>query len=177
MERYRLKCTTLHNIPPTYVLILTVQPKFRILQPHELPPDHDNGTAFTSVCINTAIYLPWLLGQCLKNGVIVRRGIATDIGDAASMHHSGRRAAIVINCTGLGALKLGGVEDAKMFPARGQIVVVRNDPQGMFTTSGTNDGEDEVTYIMHRAAGKNVKDFFYHCFMSFSSSSSTCPSR
>jgi D-amino-acid oxidase len=60
----------------------------------------------------------------------------------------------VVNCTGLGALTLGGVLDGKVFPARGQIVLVRNDPKGMFVTSGTDDGADEATYIMHRASGK-----------------------
>lgn len=43
--------------------------------------------------------------------------------------------------------------DATIIPARGQIVVVRNSPGAMFTVSGTDDGEDEVCYIMERAAG------------------------
>ena len=69
------------------------------------------------------------------------------------MHHTGKRADLVINCTGLSSLRLGGVEDSAMYPARGQIVVVRNDPGVMTSTSGTDDGSDEATYIMHRAAG------------------------
>lgn len=40
-----------------------------------------------------------------------------------------------------------------MFPARGQITIVRNDPGMMASTSGTDDGGDEACYIMHRAAG------------------------
>ena len=40
-----------------------------------------------------------------------------------------------------------------MIPARGQVVLVRNEPGAMFTVSGTDDGEDEVVYIMMRAAG------------------------
>ena len=41
-----------------------------------------------------------------------------------------------------------------MVPARGQIVLVRNDPGVMCSGSGTDDGsEDEVCYIMQRAAG------------------------
>jgi D-amino-acid oxidase len=117
-----------------------------------MPPDHSSGVGFTSVCVNTAIYLPWLLGQCLKNGVICKRGIAKHVSDAADMHSTGK-AAIVINCTGLMSSKLGGVEDEKVYPARGQVVVVRNDPGVMSTTSGTDDGADEATYIMARAAG------------------------
>lgn len=40
-----------------------------------------------------------------------------------------------------------------MIPARGQIVLVRNDPGIMCSSSGTDDGPDEAFYIMQRAAG------------------------
>lgn len=41
-----------------------------------------------------------------------------------------------------------------MAPARGQLVIVRNDPPVMASTSGTDDGEEELLYTMKRAAGK-----------------------
>ncbi len=43
--------------------------------------------------------------------------------------------------------------DRDVIPVRGQIVVVRNTPGAMFAVSGTDDGDDEVSYIMQRAAG------------------------
>jgi D-amino-acid oxidase len=43
--------------------------------------------------------------------------------------------------------------DKSVIPVRGQIVVVRNDPGVMLTISGTDDGDDEVCYIMQRAVG------------------------
>lgn len=58
-----------------------------------------------------------------------------------------------MNCTGLNASKLGGVEDKTVVPARGQIVVVRNDAGKMLDVSGTDDGDDEACYMMTRAAG------------------------
>jgi len=62
----------------------------------------------------------------------------------------------VINCTGLSAGKLGGVEDKDMVPARGQTVLVRNEGDGvMYATSGTDDGDDEVCYTMQRPAGES----------------------
>lgn len=124
-----------------------------MLPKSDLPAGIDGATAFTSVCINTALYLPWLASQCLKHGVILKRGIASHIVDAAGMHHSGQRAALVVNCTGLSSRTLGGVEDGNLYPARGQIVLVRNHPHVMATISGTDDGSDEATYVMHRAAG------------------------
>ena len=105
------------------------------------------------MCINTAIYLPWLTSQCLKAGVVFQRRIFKHICEAAKVHHSGEEAHLVVNCTGLSALRLGGVEDTNMMPIRGQIVVVRNEANLMCSSSGTDDGEDELCYIMQRAAG------------------------
>ena len=130
-----------------------VVPDFRILPKKQLPPGSDSGTAFTSVCINTAIYLPYLVSQCLKNGVVLKREILAHISDAAVLHHSGATADVIINCTGLLASRLGGVMDQDVIPVRGQIVIVRNDPGIMLATSGTDDGDDEICYIMKRAAG------------------------
>ncbi|KAI9840333.1 MAG: hypothetical protein M1837_001751 [Sclerophora amabilis] len=130
-----------------------VVPNFTAIPKEELPSGFDSGTNFTSVCINTAIYLPWLVGQCLKNGAVVNRAILDHICDAADLHHSGQRADVIINCTGLLASRLGGVKDEKVIPARGQIVLVRNEPGVMLGVSGTDDGEDETAYIMQRAAG------------------------
>ena len=112
-----------------------------------------SGISFTSVCINTAIYLPWLVSQCLKNGVVFRRAILRHISEAVDFEKSGKKADLIVNCTGLGSLKLGGVVDNNLIPARGQITVVRNSPGLMISTSGTDDADDEVLYIMERAAG------------------------
>jgi D-amino-acid oxidase len=103
--------------------------------------------------MNTAIYLPWLLGQSAKNGVAVKRAILSHIDEAKSLHHTGKPADVIINCTGLLASKLGGVMDSSVYPGRGQIVLVRNDTGVMFTMSGTDDGPDEALYIMQRAVG------------------------
>ncbi|PGH26931.1 hypothetical protein AJ80_01312 [Polytolypa hystricis UAMH7299] len=130
-----------------------VVPDFKLLPKEQLAAGVDNASSFTSVCINTAVYLPWLVSQCLKNGVVFNRAVFKHIADAANAHHSGRKADVVVNCTGISARKIGGVEDSKVFPARGQIVVVRNDPGVMASISGSDDGEDEVCYIMQRAAG------------------------
>lgn len=78
------------------------------------------------------------------------------MADAADLHASGKKADIVVNCTGLLASRLGGVQDETVIPARGQIVLVRNSPGKMMTISGTDDGEDEVMYMMERAAGEVI---------------------
>ena len=113
-----------------------------------------SGFKFTSICINTPIYLSWLVGQCCKNGVVLKRGVFKHIAEAAHAHHSGGKADVVVNCTGLSSKFLGGVQDNKLRPARGQVVVVRNDPGFMIATSVLEeDMEDEKLYMMTRAAG------------------------
>lgn len=88
--------------------------------------------------------------------MVFKRAVFKHVLDAANAHHSGKKADLVVNCTGLSSKKLGGVMDDKLYPARGQIVLVRNDPGYMSSASGTDDGEDEALYIMSRAAGKSL---------------------
>lgn len=126
---------------------------YQELEASELPDGADSGCAFGSVCINTALYLPWLVGQCRKEGVELKRGVLSHIRQAKGLHHSGKPADVIINASGLLACKLGGVEDATVYPIRGQIVVVRNEGTPMSTISGTEDGDREVCYMMQRAAG------------------------
>ncbi|SPQ25422.1 6915b9d0-2f00-4f3f-8ea4-b779cdbca041 [Thermothielavioides terrestris] len=131
-----------------------VMDNFRELPAEELPAGVHSGCEFTSVCINTAIYLPWLVGQCARHGVRFRRAVLKHVAEAAGMSHSGRRADVVVNASGLLACRLGGVMDSKVYPARGQIVLVRNEANSLMpTTSGCADGDDEVVYVMQRALG------------------------
>ncbi|KAH7039796.1 uncharacterized protein B0I36DRAFT_280107 [Microdochium trichocladiopsis] len=124
------------------------------------------GCEFDSVCINTPVYLSWLVGKCRANGVVFKRGSVKSLADARRWWSSSEKAFaeakekgeegpadIVLNMTGLGALKLGGVMDQAMVPMRGQVVVVRNVAPVMFGTSGTDDDDEELTYGMTRAVG------------------------
>lgn len=106
------------------------------------------------MCINTPVYLSWLVGQCRKLGVEFKRASLGHISEAAGLHHKPSSAAtIVVNATGLMACKLGGVMDSKVMPARGQIVVVRNVSPAMYCISSSDDGPDEIVYTMTRAVG------------------------
>ena len=91
----------------------------------------------------------------MKAGVVFKRAVFQHIADAATpgVHHTGKKADLVVNCTGLSASKLGGVKDKRVIPARGQTVLVRNDSDAMYDISGSDDGDDEMCYIMTRAAG------------------------
>lgn len=82
------------------------------------------------------------------------RGEFAHICHAADAHHSGKRADLVVNCTGLSARTLGGVEDAEMIPIRGQTVLVRNETAGMMYNIDKTD--KEPSYIMQRAVGELI---------------------
>jgi len=130
-----------------------IVPNYRRIPQSELKSGIDNAHAFTSVCFNTPVYLAWLLSQCLKNGVVIKRAVFKHLSDAAHVHHSGRKADVIVNCTGLSSRFLGGVRDQSLYPGRGQVVLVRNESSCMASTSGTDDGDDEAAYVMTRAAG------------------------
>ncbi|KAF8440111.1 hypothetical protein BGX38DRAFT_1206588 [Terfezia claveryi] len=132
-----------------------IVPEFRPLSSSELPPDVDSGIKFKSVCINTALYLPYLTSQCPSPiGSFSKRAVLTHILDALSFHRLAPRADLIVNCTGLLASKLGGVKDSKVYPTRGQIVIVRNTAPEMYSISGVDSPYgDECMYIMTRAAG------------------------
>lgn len=87
------------------------------------------------------------------NACVFKRAVLKHIADAAETHHSGQKADVVVNCTGLASRTLGGVADDTVYPVRGQIMIVRNDPGSMTSISGSDDGGEEVSYIFPRAAG------------------------
>ncbi|CAK7200118.1 D-amino acid oxidase [Sporothrix eucalyptigena] len=118
-----------------------------------MPLDIHTAFEFTSVCINTTIYLHWLLSKCLRNGVVVKRGVVDHVTDAASLHTVGQ-SHLVVNCTGLMARNLGGVEDKSVVPARGQIMLVRNHPDIMTTASSLVAAQPgDMAYMMCRPGG------------------------
>lgn len=127
--------------------------QYREVPANELASGIDNANRFTSICLNAPVYLAWLVSQCRKNGVVFKRGNFKHISDATNVHHSGHKADLVVNCTGLSSRTLGGVDDKTLYPGRGQVVVVRNPIKEMSSISGCDDGEDETVYTMMRADG------------------------
>nr|UUA81764.1 D-amino acid oxidase [synthetic construct] len=113
---------------------------------------------FASVCIHAGVYLNWLMSQCLSLGATVDKRRVNHIKDANLLHSSGSRPDVIVNCSGLFARFLGGVEDKKMYPIRGQVVLVRNSLPFMASFSSTpeKENEDEALYIMTRFDGTSI---------------------
>ncbi|KAK9476884.1 hypothetical protein V1514DRAFT_310452 [Lipomyces japonicus] len=129
---------------------------FQQIEKSELPDGMALGTRFDSFCLNVQIYLPWLQSQGIAAGIKFNTVSIGHINEAFALHASGLPAELVVNCTGLFASKLGGVEDKDLYPARGQTVLVRNTVSHMYTVSGSDDGSDEITYIMSRPGGGTI---------------------
>ena len=91
--------------------------------------------------------------------MIFKRAVIANVTDVAVSPGTDPRSCarykpdVIVNCTGLGARVLGGVNDVSLHPVRGQVVLVRNDSGGIHSLSGTDDDDTEMTYIMARAAG------------------------
>lgn len=126
-----------------------VFPGFRALRKDELPEGIVNGSTFKSVCINVPIYLGWMVCELLGHGVQLKRGTVRHVCEAVKYAPEGK-ADLVVNCTGIRSHHLGGVEDKDVIPIRGQIAIVANEANKMFTVSGTDDAADEVVYVMKR---------------------------
>lgn len=73
----------------------------------------------SKVTINTPKYLASLLLSFTTLGGKFDRRLIQHIDDAMLPG-----VGVVVNCTGLGARILGGVEDDAVYPARGQIVII-----------------------------------------------------
>lgn len=88
-------------------------------------------------------------------GCRVETAAFTHINEASApaVHQSGSAADVIVNYTGLSAGKLGGVDEKDLYPIRGQIVLVQNDPGIMYSQAGNDDSSDESSYITTRAAG------------------------
>src|SRR5260221_94632 len=115
---------------------------------------------FTTVSIDTPIYLNYLYTTFLKQGGRILRGSVIHIYQVleggASLFPGGSKLDpkpdAVIVCTGLGTRFLGGVEDKSLYPVRGQTVIVRA-PWVRFGIAEMNLALDRSTYIIPRRSG------------------------
>ncbi|KAF6744877.1 D-amino-acid oxidase [Ephemerocybe angulata] len=119
-------------------------PEFRSLSPNEIPVEAVSGEAFNTITIDVPSYLNYLLARFLSKGGRVLRGSVQHIAQIAEsgvhafLPASERQSdftktgfvrpappAAIVVCVGLGARYLGGVEDADVYPIRGQTVLVQ----------------------------------------------------
>lgn len=118
--------------------------KFTIIPQQELPPGVEYGVSCTTVTVNAPKHLTYLY-DLLKDhyGVRFLRQKLPSIQAA----YASPRTQIVFNCTGNAARTLPGVQDAKCFPTRGQVVLAR---APTMRKNVMRHGRDYETYIIPR---------------------------
>ncbi|KAJ6567477.1 hypothetical protein B0H10DRAFT_2111698 [Mycena sp. CBHHK59/15] len=148
-------------------------PDFRVLDPNELPHGVASGVAFTIFFIDVPQYLAYLWHRFFFLGGRAFRSKLSSLSDLLSpttgvrlgLEHVARdgnitettsgsltfNASALVNCTGLGALSLGDVNDTAMFPTRGETVLLR----APWITSGLQYAwkNGDITYIIPRGSG------------------------
>lgn len=115
---------------------------YREIPSSELPKGTQFGIRFLSWSFNCPKFLLSLRSYLEANGVKFTQKKLTHVSQAFL---PGTK--IVFNCTGLGARSLGGVEDTRMYPTRGQVLVVK---APHVTENVMRWGSDYATYIIKR---------------------------
>lgn len=78
--------------------------------------------AYSIVTVNVPQYLAWLKSQLILLGGRLERAEFTSLDEVMLKY---KNATAIVNCTGLGSIKLSDVQDTSMLPIRGQTVLVR----------------------------------------------------
>lgn len=121
------------------------------------------GVKYQSVCIDIPQYLSFMFRRMKDTGMTVIRqevdvsnGLEGVVKDAKRTLMENDKSIqegdifAVINCTGLGARHFVGVEEAaKLFPVRGQTILVKGEATKARTYVGFGE-EDEVVYVIPR---------------------------
>lgn len=119
---------------------------FRPLEDGEKVPGFSGGVRFDSFTLNPHRLLGMYEEKLRARGVPLIRARLNSLADAFRW-----KARLVINASGLGARAILGVEDSKVFPDRGQTVLVRAPSvQTCYGVRDANNLPGEATYIIPR---------------------------
>ncbi|RAO68313.1 uncharacterized protein BHQ10_004325 [Talaromyces amestolkiae] len=88
---------------------------------NELPEGAGWGVDLVTFIFSPVVYCNWLFASLLQRGVkVVRRSY----DHVDSLRSDFPNTDAIFNCTGLGARHLGGVEDTKVHPTKGQTILI-----------------------------------------------------
>lgn len=118
---------------------------FRILPESELPPGARLGTVYDSFCINPHRYLDFLLGQLGDLGVKTITAEVETLEEVFELPGVEDGVVGVVNCSGLAAKEL--CNDEKVFPTRGQTILVRGEADTVKIRVGL---EGWTAYVVRR---------------------------
>ncbi|CAG8743926.1 21883_t:CDS:2, partial [Dentiscutata erythropus] len=95
--------------------------EYRYLRKEELPKSAEFGISYKSVSINPQTYLKYLLNTFISMGGTTQHADISHINECIKSETD-----ILINCSGIHARTLKGVEGSNVYAARGQLVIVQS---------------------------------------------------
>ncbi|KAJ7484849.1 FAD dependent oxidoreductase [Mycena galericulata] len=137
---------------------------FHTLESRELPDGVVHGAAFSTIFIDVPRYLPYLMNRFLSGGGRAFRATLPSLSALLAEKErpvlspiSGAippalfEPAALINCTGIGALSMGDVLDANIYPTRCEVLIIRAPwvNHGMFYRYK----DSHLSYIIPRQSG------------------------
>ncbi|GAA5871161.1 hypothetical protein JCM16303_001710 [Sporobolomyces ruberrimus] len=126
-------------------------PNYRRLREEECPPGAI-GVSFDTLSVNAPKYCQYLASELREKGVTIERKFVKSIEEGFEEVFGGGND-VVVNCTGLGAKSIAGVEDQDVRPIRGQTVLIKSD-----CVKCTMDSSDpnSSAYIIPRPGGEVI---------------------
>ncbi|KAJ2448507.1 hypothetical protein EV183_005402 [Coemansia sp. RSA 2336] len=118
-----------------------------------LPEGVAYGVEYKTLLIDVPKYLLYLKTLFESRGGKMHKQAIGHILDAVKYAPDANALPIVVNCTGLGSRDLGGVNDNKLYPIRGQTLLV-NAPEVKRTI--TRIGSEKFSYVIPRGDGTVV---------------------
>ncbi|KAG1754958.1 uncharacterized protein EDB91DRAFT_262378 [Suillus paluster] len=117
----------------------------RILPPSDIPEPFKAGVAFDTISVNPVEYLPWLQSELISRGVTFERRNVRSLDELRNLVGPD---GILVNASSLGSRSIIGVEDTKLYPIRGQTILVH--APGLQECLMGELKTEEVTYIIPR---------------------------
>ncbi|KAI5124358.1 hypothetical protein M0805_008965 [Coniferiporia weirii] len=134
-------------------------PDFAVNPASSLPAFATHSVSFTSLTVAPSHYLRRLLARFHRLGGQLHRVHLSSLRQALA-YVTGPAPKAVIVCTGIGSLRLEGVEDGDIYPTRGQVLLLRAPwcKSGWTYQAGALDGSEggARTYIIPRFDGHVV---------------------
>lgn len=111
----------------------------------DLPAGAKSGVSFTTLTLDAPKHLEYLYKRLREQHGV--RFVRQTLPSVQAAFANSPSAKVAFNCTGNAARTLSGVEDAKCYPTRGQVVLAR--APGV-STNVMRHGGDYETYIIPR---------------------------
>ncbi|WWC73408.1 uncharacterized protein I206_107375 [Kwoniella pini CBS 10737] len=127
---------------------------YRDLSSDEVPKPFLYGVTYEAYTLNTPLYLQHLAKNLRKQGIPISRERVSSLEEVFNLPLIGK-VNLVINATGLGSKSLLGVEDLKVFPAKGQTILVEaSNVKNCYGIEDEHFIKNQKVYIIPRPGNK-----------------------